>query len=328
MSLFEPCGILDSKSIENIMIRRAIKLITFCFIMSACNKPATHKVSDLDREVQAMPTQVVSDAKESEWRSLDEENTFYLKLDAGFVIIEMLPDLSPAHVENTKALIRNGIFDGTNFYRVIDGFVAQGGPMFESEADMPALSHGSFSVPSELTSTLELGDRYTAFDVHDGYADQTGFLNGFAVGRDLSSGESWLLHCYGALGMGRANELDSGGTELYIVNGPAQRYLDRNVTVFGRVISGMQHIQSLKRGADINGPIDLKGKNVIQSIRMASDLKETDKLKIEVMDTASESFKRLLKARKNRSGEWFVHQHDYMDACGVPIPSRLQSKGK
>jgi peptidylprolyl isomerase len=124
--------------------------------------------------------------------------------------------------------------------------------------------------------------------------------------------------------MGRANELDSGGTELYIVNGGAQRYLDRNVTIFGRIIDGMSHIQALKRGNDINGAIDLTGQNIIKSIRVAVDMPAAEVLPIEVLDSGSESFAQLLKARKNRSGEWFVHQHDYMDACGVPIPSRLR----
>lgn len=303
-------------------------LLTLCFILVACNKQFVDQSIQPKTVNQPTPTAVIANAEASEWLLLNEENTMYLKLESGVVIIQMLTDLAPKHVENTKALIREGIFDDSNFYRVIDGFVAQGGPMLESEEDMPKLSHGSYSVSSELTSTLELGDEYTNFDNKDGYADQTGFFKGFAVGRDLSSGESWLLHCYGTLGMGRANELDSGGTELYIVNGPAQRYLDRNVTIFGRVISGMQHIQALQRGSDINGPIDLKGKNMIQSIRMASDLNAEEKLKIEVMDTQSDSFKQLLKARKNRSGEWFVHQHDYMDACGVPIPVRLQTQAK
>ena len=74
-----------------------------------------------------------------------------------------------------------------------------------------------------------------------------GFYKGFAVGQSKDQKENWLIHCYGALGMGRANEIDSGGTELYVVIGHAQRYLDKNVTVFGRVIYGMEHLQALKR---------------------------------------------------------------------------------
>jgi peptidylprolyl isomerase len=301
-----------------------IKLMAmvFCSMLLACHtpnnaKPATEQVMSLT------PTDVLAQSTDDEWRLLDAENTLYLTLESGVVIIELLPDLAPIHVKNTKALVRQGIFNNTNFYRVIDGFVAQGGPMYASEAEMKPLVEGSYSIPNELTFKGDLSDSYLAFDNNDGFADETGFVKSFAVGKDLSTGESWLLHCYGALGMGRANELDSGGTELYFVNGPAQRYLDRNVTVFGRVISGMEHIQALQRGSDLHGPIDLTGKNIITSIQVAADLPTNEVQPIEIMDTNSVSFKMLLQARKNRTGEWFVHQHNYMDACGVPIPVRL-----
>lgn len=279
---------------------------------------------DANPETALTPTEVVANATANEWRLLDLENTLYLKLDGGVVVIELLPQLAPLHVKNTKALVRQGIFDNTQFYRVLDGFVAQGGPMFETETDMKPLAEGHYSVPSELTSRIELGDAYIRFDSLDNYADETGFLNSFPVGRDFGTDESWLLHCYGALGMGRANELNSGGTELYIVNGSAQRYLDRNVTVFGRVVDGMAHIQALKRSTDFIGAVDLTEKNIIQSIQVAADLPADELLPIEVMNSNSESFAQLLEARKNRAGEWFAHQHDYIDACAVPIPTRLR----
>lgn len=310
-----------------------MKLLICCLavipLISGCQNQSKYKSPMVDEHTadnNLTPATVVSNSASEEWRLLDQENTLYITLSSGVVVLELLPDLAPKHVENTKSLVREGVFNGTNFYRVIDGFVAQGGPMFESEADMKSLKQGQYSVPTELTSHIDLGEEYVAFDSEDGYADETGFFKSFPIGLDYGSGERWLLHCYGALGMGRANELDSGGTELYIVNGPAQRYLDRNVTVFGRVIDGMSHIQALKRGSDINGPIDLTGQNTIKKIQVAADLPESDILTMEILDSNSDSFKQLLQARKNRTGEWFVHQHDYIDACGVPIPVRLKPK--
>ena len=307
-------------------MKKSLLPMSLLFLLAACQSTPTKKPEFSSQDALTTPTSVVANATAEEWRLLDVENTLYLKLNSGMVVIEMLPDLAPIHVNNTKALIRQGVFDGTNFYRVLDGFVAQGGPMFESPAAMKPLSYGQYSIAEELTFSGALDDQYTEYDQFDGYADETGFIKGFAAGRDLVTEETWLLHCYGALGMGRDNDLDSGGTELYIVNGPAQRYLDRNVTVFGRVIAGMEHIQALKRSANISGSIDLTGQNIIESIQVAADLPSSSVLAIEVMDTNSLSFKQLLKSRKNRSGEWFVHQHDYMDACGVPIPVRIQSE--
>lgn len=302
-----------------------IGLFSAVMLLTACQ--ISHKnISTAAEKSKAIltPSEVVAQSTSNEWRLLDPENTLYLSLDSGTVIIELMSKLAPLHVENTKALVRQGVFDNTNFYRVIDGFVAQGGPLFHSESDMKPLTKGEYTIASELTTDVDLGNDYISFDQQDGFADETGFINSFPVGRDLSSGESWLLHCYGALGMGRANDLDSGGTELYIVNGGAQRYLDRNVTVFGRVIDGMSHIQALQRGSDLSGAVDLTGKNVIRSIKVAADLQHDEIEQIEIMDSNSGAFKKLLKARKNRTGDWFVYQHDYMDACGVPIPVRLK----
>ncbi len=276
-------------------------------------------------ETTLTPTAVVAQSSATEWRSLDHDNTLYMNTETGLVVIELLPEIAPLHVENTKALVRAGVFDGTNFYRVIDGFVAQGGPLYESEADLVPLENGTYTVAAEFTMKGQLDSEFTPFDDADGYADETGFVKSFAIGKDTDSNESWLLHCYGAFAMGRANDINTGGTALYIVNGPAQRYLDRNTTVFGRVVEGMAHIQSLMRGSDLSGPVDLRGRNIIEDVHVAADLPPEDLLPIEVMKSDSESFRLLLQARKNRSGEWFVHQHDYMDACGVPIPVRLQS---
>jgi len=305
---------------------RNTSLLLCIIFLSACKtQDVKPSFTVTNSENLLTPSEVVAQSTADEWRLLDPEYTLYLNLESGTVVIELMPQLAPLHVENTKILVRQGIFDNTNFYRVIDGFVAQGGPLYESEVDMKTLEQGgTYTLSSELTAEVELADDYTRFDTKDGYADETGFLNSFPIGRDLNTGESWLLHCYGALGMGRANDLDSGGTELYIVNGAAQRYLDRNVTVFGRVIEGMSHIQALKRGSDINGAIDLKGENIIKSIQVAADMPANETLPIEVMDSKSDSFAKLLKARKNRTGEWFVFQHDYMDTCGVPIPTRLR----
>ncbi|MCB1583282.1 MAG: peptidylprolyl isomerase [Marinicella sp.] len=300
-------------------------LFVLILFLVACTKQAVIRPNTEAVQVRLTPGQVISQANNNEWRSLDPENTLYLTLNGGLVVIELMPLLAPGHVENTKALIRQGVFDGTSFYRVLDGFVAQGGPLYESVEQQPPLASGQYNIPSEFTYTGDISAVYTAFDAKDNFADETGFVDGFAVGKDLNSGENWLLHCYGVLAMGRSNDLNSGGVALYIVNGPAQRYLDRNTTVFGRVIAGMEYVQALKRSANIDGPVDVTGMNIIHNIKVAADVPAEDVLPLQVMDSRSASFKKLLEARKNRTGDWFIYQHNYMDACGVPIPVRLYS---
>ena len=70
---------------------------------------------------------------------------------------------------------------------------------------------------------------------------EVGFVDGFPVALDPGLGRAWLVHCYGMVGAGRDNDVDSGGgAELYAVIGQAPRHLDRNVTLLGRVVSGME----------------------------------------------------------------------------------------
>ncbi len=306
------------------MINKHVSILIVSLALMACQSAVNLKIDQQIPKNFDTPSSIIAAAIKNDWRDLDGENTLYLNLTRGTVVIELLPDLAPNHVSNTKSLIRQGIFDGSQFYRVLDGFVAQGGPEIESADDRQPLTEGAYSIAQELTYQGPLPEQYIAFDWSDPYADETGFIKGFAVGRDAGSKELWQLHCYGALGMGRTNDLNSGGTELYIVNGPAQRYLDRNVTVFGRVVAGMEHIQALKRSAGLNGPVDLTGYNIIESIQVAADMADTELIDIQIMKTESVTFKKLLAARKNRAGEWFVHQHNYISACGVPVPVRIK----
>ena len=303
--------------------------VSLCLSLLGCKAPASTEVAAKGsvRENQTSdaphrtPFEIVDQAPASDWRGLDLENTLYLELDHGTVVMELSPLFAPGHVTNTKALVRAGVFDQTNFYRVIDGFVAQGGPADPSLIAVP--EKGALSIPGEMTLTTETPLDFVPMTRSDGYAHETGFVGGFAAGRNADKTTSWLLHCYGALGMGRANEEDSGGTELYIVNGPAQRYLDRNTTVFGRVIAGMEHIQALERSSGPDGERDMSGKNIIRSIKVASDMSEYALMPLQVMKTDTESFRDFINSRINRRGEWFIYQADYMDACGLPMPVRL-----
>jgi len=298
----------------------ALFLLLVMFLC-ACQHQLKYQTETVSEQT---PGNVLAQSFNSEWRSLDIENTLYLTLVQGVVVIEMLPELAPLHVENTKALVRQGVFNDTFFYRVIDGFVAQGGPANEDQSNKLVLQEGAYTVSAEFTSKNDISSEYIFFDDRDGYADETGFIKSFAVGKDLQTGESWLLHCYGALAMGRADNINTGGTELYIVIGPAQRYLDRNTTVFGRVIKGMEHIQALKRLSGLDSNETGPESNLIQSIQVAADLPKNQMPDIEILDSNSNSFQQFLKSRKNRTDSWFVYQHNYMDACGIPIPIRLK----
>jgi len=127
--------------------------------------------------------------------------------------------------------------------------------------------------------------------------------------------------------MARNEDPDSGGTDFYIVIGQAPRYLDRNLTIFGRVVWGMDVVQNIKRGPALKNGIIEKDldRTWIKRMRLASSLEVYQRLDIYMADTNSNGFKRGLKDRRNRKDKWFYHKPPkVLDVCQVPVPVRLE----
>jgi peptidylprolyl isomerase len=253
----------------------------------------------------------------------DPDYTVVLRLDDGPVVIELNPVFAPATSAQFRRLVRAGFYDGLPFYRVIDGFVAQGGDgsdMSEEENAEPAIK-----AEFELKWTGDLP--FVSVQKADLFAAETGFVDGFPAARDLESSKVWLTHCPGAVGMARGNEADSGSTDFYIVIGQAPRYLDRNITTFGRVIYGMSVVQRIKRGpVDEGGMIaDAADSTIIRSASVLADVPVDERLAIVVPDTNSDAFRTMLEERRHRSSEWFVRTPPaVLDVCQIPNQGRLQ----
>ena len=185
------------------------------------------------------------------WREVDPDRLVFVETTAGDFAIELNPMFAPATVRQFDRLVRAGFYDGLGFYRVIDGFVAQGG----DGSDL-----GEFSEVPLLKAEFEIDwpeeQEWTPVQKPDMFAAETGFLDGFAVGRDSETNRAWLTHCPGVVAMARNEGPDTSRTDLYIVIGQAPRYLDRNMNVFGRVVHGMDAVQRIRRGpTDDNGII-------------------------------------------------------------------------
>ena len=149
-----------------------------------------------------------------------EENTMILKLKDGDVKIELFPDVAPGHVKRIKELANSGKYNGVIFHRVIDGFMAQTG------------------------------------DVQFGNSDSKEFnLSRAGMGGsdlpDLKAEFNNLPHERGTLSMARSQNPDSANSQFFICFQPAP-FLDRQYTVFGKVISGMEFVDKIKRGDSNN----------------------------------------------------------------------------
>ncbi|MBK8066600.1 MAG: peptidylprolyl isomerase [Rhodanobacteraceae bacterium] len=269
--------------------------------------------------------EVIAASKPTDWRTPDPARTLYLELASGRVVIELAPAFAPKHVENILALARSGYYDGLAILRVQDNFVVQwGDPDASDETKRKPLAAGVRTLPAEFTRPDTRDLKFTTLPDPDGWAPQTGFADGFPAARDPHAGRAWLTHCYGTLGVGRDNEVDSGGgTELYVVIGHAPRQLDRNITVAGRVLVGMELLSALSRGPAPMGFHENPAHHVpIQRVRVASDLPEAERASIEVMRTDSDAFTDLIESRRNRRDAWYKVPAGHIDVCSVPVPVR------
>ncbi len=261
------------------------------------------------------------------WRAPALENTLYLDLPSGTVVIELAPSFAPQHVANIKALVREDYFDGLSILRVQDNFVAQwGDPDAADEKKRRPIQAAKRSLPPEFTRASSAELPFHVLPDGDAFAPEVGFSEGFPAAR--GGGRTWLAHCYGAVGAGRDNGVDTGGgTELYAVIGHAPRQLERNITTVGRVIFGIEHLSSLPRGPAPMGFYDQPTQRVpIRSVRIAADVPAPDRLALEVFRTDTPLFDALIEARRNRRDDWYKEPAGTIDLCNVPIPVRRVDK--
>lgn len=260
----------------------------------------------------------------SDWRVPDPKNTFYLDLDSGQVVIELAPAFAPAHVANIRAMAKNGYWNGMSINRSQDNFVVQWGDPAEEEKDRKPMGRGTKpKLPAEFARKSE-GLPFDRLPDADGWAPQVGFSNGFPAGRDPATNTAWMAHCYGAVGAGRDVAADSSNaTELYVVTGQSPRQLDRNITLVGRVIKGMELLSVLPRGT---GPLGFyeqpSQRTPIRSVRLAADVPKKERVAIEVLRTDTPLFTDLVESRRNRRDEWYKHMAGHIDLCNVPLPTR------
>ncbi|MGH7969067.1 MAG: peptidylprolyl isomerase [Limisphaerales bacterium] len=297
----------------------AVTALLFTTFLGRSAEPARHKGPTM--------AEVLAASKPADWRALDPENTLYLEVAAGRVVIELAPAFAPRHVANVKALAREHYYDGLAIIRVQDNYVVQ---WADPNAEKPGLARkiqrAQRTLRAEFTRPFDKDVPFTRLPDGDVYAPEVGFSGGFPVARDKRRGKMWLLHTYGMVGAGRDEDPDSGGgTELYAVIGHAPRQLDRNVTLLGRVVRGIELLSALPRGT---GPLGFYEKPEqympIKSIRVAADVPESERTPLEILRTDTKTFQALIESRRNRPEAWFQVPAGRIEIGNVPIPVRAK----
>ena len=274
------------------------------------------------------PQELLAKSGAAEWRQPDPNNLLVMQLSTGRVLIELAPDFAPLHAANIRTLIHEHYFDGLAVERVQDNFVTQWGDPAGNDGDDPArirpLGKASSTLAPEFTRPIDSKLPWTALPDGDVYASEVGFSEGFPVARDPASGQEWLTHCYGMVGVGRDNGPETGsGSELYAVIGQAPRRLDRNLAVVGRVLEGMPLLSGLPRGP---GPMGFytspAQRTVIQSVRLAADLPPAQRPSVDVLRTDSATFTALIEAKRNRRDAFYTVPAGKIDLCSIDAPVR------
>lgn len=210
--------------------------------------------SNVKEKIPALAHNARLHSNNASWYQVPQGNTVTFKTAYGDVVIALHPTLAPTHVARFKALIEAGFYNEQAFYRVVDGFVAQAGSNDTHDANKFSPSLLS---PIKAEFTQPLNSNVNLIETKDMFAPNTGFLDGFPVGVDNNRQEMWGLHCPGVVAFARNSEKDTASTEFYIVIGQAPRHLDRNMSVIGRVVQGMDALQKLPRGnRDTGGVLD------------------------------------------------------------------------
>lgn len=163
----------------------------------------------------------------------DPENTVIITLAGGPVTIELLPDVAPAHCARMKELARAGAYDNVVFHRVIEGFMAQTGDVANGNAEK------DFNLRRAGTGGSDLPDLPAEF--------------------------SRLPHDRGTIGAARSSNPNSANSQFFI-NFKDNHFLNGQYTVYGRVISGMEHVDAITRGEPPANP------DRMISVKVAADV--------------------------------------------------------
>lgn len=247
------------------------------------------------------------------WYTIEQNQTITFKTTYGDVVIALHPTLAPKHVARFKKLINEGFYNEQYFYRVVDGFVAQAG---SNDNHDPAKFDKALLSNIEAEFSQPLSSNATIIESDDMFAPYTGFLDGFPIGIDKERNEMWGLHCPGTVAFARNSEKDTASTEFYIVIGQAPRHLDRNMSVVGRVVEGMEVLQKLPRGDKAVGGVieELQSESIIKQAFIHSDAVAPYYVQL----PAHEEYQKRINTGKNLDNPFF-HDNSYgprpIDVC-------------
>jgi peptidylprolyl isomerase len=262
----------------------------------------------------ATAAQAAPKPKTTDWRTPDPANVLVIDTNKGRVIVELVPEVAPGHVARLTELAHKGTYDGRTFFRVIDRFMAQtGDPLNTGEGSVEGIPN----LKAEFTWRRDVAGGFVPVAAPQG--TEVGFLLSLPVVSQHSSYSTmtgdkkvsaWGTYCPGVVGMARDENPDSANSQFFLMR-YAYPSLDKRYTAFGRVISGLDVIRSIKVGEPVEAPQDL-----MQKVRVLADIPESERPKIQIIDPKSPWFAGEVKRVRKLKGADF-------SVCDVELPVRI-----
>jgi len=240
------------------------------------------------------------------WRDPDPENILVVETNKGTIISELYPAVAPVSVLRIKTLVRQNLYDGNEFFRVIEGFMDQTGDPENTGNGGSGLPN----VPAEFTfrrgadakETMVASDKPNTGFI--GVLPVTGQPNAMmAISADGKAQTSGLF-CTGVLGMARAGDPDSANSQFFFMRSTTEA-LNGKYTAFGRVLQGLDTVKQIKAGEPVPQPRDK-----MISARILADIPVASRPKVKVMDTSTPAFAAYVDGLRTKAGAYF-------DICDV-----------
>lgn len=254
-----------------------------------------------------------SSAAASDWRSPDPANLLLIDTTRGPILIEMRPELAPRHVERVRLLAREGVYDGLQFHRVIDGFVAQTGNPNNKDGGVsrhPNLEP-EFTFRRRPADELVVAARPAGAQLGlVGAQPVQSQVNALAARNEDGRVSAWGWYCPGVVGAGRGDDEGSANSEFFLMRAAAPR-LNKRYTVWGRVLTGQAVVTALNVGEPPASP------DRMLRVRVVADLPAAERPQVQVMSTTAPAFAALVaETRRTKAADFSI--------CDIEVPVRAR----
>lgn len=230
------------------------------------------------------------------WREVNPENLLIFTTTKGKILIEILPDIAPKHAKQFRSIARSDLYNGTEFHRVIRGFMAQGG-------DIERVRKGGSGLPNiQAEFTFRRNPEQMPLDLlgQDQSATE-GYYMGFPIKTQskylafmTTDGrvESWMLHCKGIVSTARTSDNENSGNSQFFLMRATAPHLDKLYTAWGRVVHGQDVVDDLELGEPPKIP------DILTDATIGTDVPDHRRPTVWVMRTDGPKFKTYLASLK------------------------------